>query len=79
MSNSITTLPTQPAKDAEALERMVTGLVERHKAGQIRCGLVLFFDRDGIPHMSVANTTLADESYAIALMQERLMRLLSTG
>lgn len=71
-----TTLPTQRVKDEESLERMVNGLVERHQEGIIRCGLVLFFDHKGVPHMLVANTTLADESYAVALLQERLMRLL---
>jgi hypothetical protein len=69
-------LPTQQLKDSEALGRMVDGLVERYKAGDIRSGFVLFFDKSNLPHMSVACTTLSDESYAIALLQERLMRLL---
>lgn len=73
---NVTSLPTQPVKDAEAIERMVNGLVERHKAGDIRCGFVLFFDKENLPHMSIANTTLSDEAYAIALLQERLMRML---
>ena len=78
MNEQIKQLPTQKVKDSEALERMVNGLVERHKAGEVRSGFVLYFDISGLPHMSVANTTLADESYAIALLQERLMRLLRT-
>jgi hypothetical protein len=73
--SEISKLPTQAAKDSEAIDRMVDGLIERRT--QIRSGIVVFFDHQGIPHLSAANTTLADESYMVALMQERLMRLLA--
>lgn len=74
---SVSPLPTKPVRDAQALDRMVEGLIERHKAGQIRCGWVFFFDRENIPHFAAANTTLSDEAYMIAIMQERMMRLLA--
>lgn len=73
--NSVTTIPTEKAQDAVALERLVNGLVERHRAGNIRSAIVVYFDTEERPHTCYANTTIADESYATHLLQERVMRL----
>jgi hypothetical protein len=73
--NPVTQLPTQPVKDAESINRMIDGLVAAKP--NMRAGVCLYFDLQGFPHISYANTTLSDESYMIALMQERLMRLLA--
>jgi hypothetical protein len=71
---SVSIIPTQLAKDAVALERLVGGLTEAHRTGKIRSAVVIYFDPDNHPHLAAANTTLAEESYIIALLQERLLR-----
>ena len=76
MSN-VRSIRTALVEDAEALDRLVNGLVERHKNGDLRSALLITYSKEHIPATCFANTTLADEAYAIALMQTRLINCIN--
>jgi hypothetical protein len=70
---TVTSIRTPLTEDAQALERLVEGLVKRYKAGEIRSAILICYTQEHQPLTSCANTTLSDEAYAIQLLQARLM------
>lgn len=72
---TVVTLDTPATRDAQALLTQAEGLLKRIEDGTARAAITVVVTKSGEWYLSISNTTLGDEAYAISILQARLMNM----